>query len=403
MKILMLTPYLPFPPSSGGQIRSYNLIKHLARDNEIHLVALIKSQEEEKYIRELKKYCKSVHLCRRSQKRWEIKNVLKSVFGKWPYVVVRNYSAEAAVTVKSLLKKHDFDVIHAETFYIMPLIPKTTVPILLVEQTVEYKVYQHFATNTRIPFLSKILWLEISKLKYWEKTYWGKANVVGAVSEDDKKEMLAVDPHLSIEIIPNAAGEDLVNLYDPKKITMKPNFLFTGNYTWIQNVEAAELLARKVFPKILESLPQAHCYIVGQHAQEKIGHLKGENMHIIDIAAADVKSMHGMFKKCSVFISTLEGPGGTRLKILGAMASGLPVISSATGLGGLNVIDGVHTFMAQTPEDFARIAKKLYDNPRLYQRIRAAARMLVEKEYDWTRIAAQLEKVYKTLVKKGRT
>ncbi|KXK08964.1 MAG: D-inositol-3-phosphate glycosyltransferase [Microgenomates bacterium OLB22] len=285
----------------------------------------------------------------------------------------------------------------------MPLIPETTVPILLVEQTVEYKVYQHFSSNTGIPFFSKILWFEISKLKYWEKTYWKRASVVGAVSEDDKKEMLAVDPDLNIQIIPNAAGEDLVKLYDPKKIIMKPNFLFTGNYTWIQNVEAAELLAKKVFPMIRESLPEAHCYIVGQHAKEKISHLMGENLHVVDIAAADVKSMHGMFKKCSVFISTLEGPGGTRLKILGAMASGLPVISSATGLGGLNVVDGVHAFRANSPEDFARIAKKLYDNPRLYQRIRAAARMLVEKEYDWTRIAAQLEKVYKTLVKKGRS
>ncbi|MFS8159744.1 MAG: glycosyltransferase family 4 protein, partial [Candidatus Roizmanbacteria bacterium] len=188
------------------------------------------------------------------------------------------------------------------------------------------------------------------------------------------------------------------DLYNPDKKKVRPNFLFTGNYTWIQNVEAAELLARKVFPEILKSIPDAHCYIVGQHAKEKIGELGGHHIHIVDIASSDVKSIHTMFKKNSVFISTLEGPGGTRLKILGAMASGLPVISSPTSIGGLNVQDGKHVLVARTPDEFASQAKLLFEKPNFYEKIRKNARELIEKNYEWSQIASSLESIYKTLI-----
>ena len=181
---------------------------------------------------------------------------------------------------------------------------------------------------------------------------------------------------------------------------MKPNFLFTGNYTWIQNVEAAELLAKNVFPEILKYLPEAECYIVGQHAKDKIARFQSKNIHIIDIASSDVKSIHTMFKKNSVFISTLEGPGGTRLKILGAMASGLPVLCSPTSIGGLSVEDGKHVLVARSPEEFAQKARMLFETPGLYERIRRNARRLIEESYEWSQIAENLQKIYKTMVVK---
>src|SRR3989338_2129187 len=147
MKILMLTPYLPYPPSSGGQVRSYNLIKNLSKRHEIFLVSLIKNDEEKKYQKKLAPFCKEVYLCKRSESPWTMSNVLKSVFGVYPFIVVRNSSPESTHVISKLLNKEKFDLIHAETFYIMPHIPETSVPILLVEQTIEYKVYLHFVSK----------------------------------------------------------------------------------------------------------------------------------------------------------------------------------------------------------------------------------------------------------------
>ena len=89
MKVLMLTPYLPYPPSSGGQVRSYNLIKNLAKHHQITLFSLIKYEEEKKYIKELKKYCADVKVFKRSVKPWTLRNILRTVFGYYPFLVIR--------------------------------------------------------------------------------------------------------------------------------------------------------------------------------------------------------------------------------------------------------------------------------------------------------------------------
>ena len=136
MKILMVTPYLPYPAASGGQIRTLNLLKYLCKENEITLVALYKSNSQKFHSEYLKKYCKEIYLCKRPESPWQPGLILKSIFSLKPFLVVRNFSSEAADVIARLLKEEKFDVIHSETFYVMPHIPDTGVPILLVEQTI---------------------------------------------------------------------------------------------------------------------------------------------------------------------------------------------------------------------------------------------------------------------------
>src|SRR3989344_7675979 len=95
MKILMLTPYLPYPPASGGQIRTLYLLKYLGKNNDITLVSLYKDEVEKKYESELHTYCKKIYLCKRPQKPWQIRNILKAIFSAQPFLVIRNYSSEA--------------------------------------------------------------------------------------------------------------------------------------------------------------------------------------------------------------------------------------------------------------------------------------------------------------------
>src|SRR3989338_8772394 len=195
MKILMLTPYLPYPPASGGQIRSLNLLKYLSKKNEITLIALYKKEHEKSYAKYLQSYCKKIYLCKRAEKPWQIKNILKSIFSLLPFLIVRNFSSEARQTVEQLLKNEYYDVIHAETFYIMPHIPETNIPIFLLEQTLEDEVYQHFIKS--LPFYLKyFFYFDILKLKYWERYYWKRAFLVGTVSETDRRLINRIEPQI---------------------------------------------------------------------------------------------------------------------------------------------------------------------------------------------------------------
>lgn len=179
MKILMLTPYLPYPLLSGGQIRTYNLLKKLKDKHEIHLYSLIKDPQEKKYIPELEKFCKKVNVFKRSKKPFTLRNVLLAAVTPYPFLVTRNLPISARKILTDVLTIEKFDLIHAETFYVMPNIPKTEIPILLVEQTIEYLVYQDFVRQVRFAPLKPILMFDVYKIKWWEKFYWKKSKQTG--------------------------------------------------------------------------------------------------------------------------------------------------------------------------------------------------------------------------------
>ena len=397
MKILMVTPYVPYPPSSGGQIRTFNLLKHLSEKNEITLVALYKNETEKNHYSYLKKFCKKIYLCQRPEKPWTIKTVLKTIFSLSPFLVVRNFSEEATQVIKNLIDKENFDVIHAETFYVMPHIPKTKVPIVLVEQTIEYNVYKHFVNS--LPFYLRILVyfdIDIIKLKYWERYYWKKANIVVAVSSPDENIIKKEESSIKTTIIPNCVGDEMIVPMLEKKDLKKPIIFFQGNFFWLQNVEAAQEIINKIYPILIKENPNVNLVIAGQNAK-KIGKVKNKNIKIIDIAPSDTDTVKRLFKKATLFIAPIFGPGGTRLKILAAMGSGIPVITTLTGVEGLDLKNNIHILIAKNPIEFVNKISDVLENKLLYESIRKNAYDQVLVKYQWKTIAQTLESVYKNL------
>lgn len=393
----MLTPYLPYPPASGGQIRTLYLLKYLARNHSITLVSLYKDEQEKKYAKHLKSYCTEIHLCKRPKKPWQINNILKAVFSDLPFLIVRNYSQEAVEKIKELLANDTFDVIHAETFYIMPHIPKTDVPVLLVEQTIEYKVYQHYIAS--LPALLRApLNLDILKLKYWEKHYWEKADLVATVSEFDKTEIQRILPSIEPVIIPNGAGDEMFVSRLPDNQKKNPQLLFLGNFFWLQNVEAAQYLIHHVFPELNKKLPELELIIAGQNVGEKLINEAHQNIQIINLDPGDEKAVKDLYHSATVFIAPIFGPGGTRLKILASMAAGLPVISTPVGVEGLGVADGEHVLIANNPADFVNKTVEIINDTKLYKDIQKKAYEHVKNKFSWKAIAKKLEKVYQSVI-----
>lgn len=398
MKILMLTPYLPYPPSSGGQIRSYSLIKHLSQKHEITLFSLIKNREEEEYAKELRKYCREVLVFRRPEKPWTLDNILRTGFSLYPFLVVRNMSTAEKKIVAEKIKKEKFDLIHAETFYVMPHIPRTKVPILLVDQTIEFQVYQHYADTTKRWFLKPFLYLDVAKLRFWETRFWRQANRVVAVSESDRKKMLSLAPGIKVDVIPNGAGEDLMSVYEERKPDFrKPIVFFQSNFLWIQNIEGAETLIKEVFPRIKEENPNIICRITGQKSKEKLGHLinkENDFIEIVEVESGDIGAVKEIYQKGAVFVAPLWGGGGTRLKILGAMAAGVPVVTTTIGMEGIEAKDGQEVLIRDTAQGMAEAVKKLLTQKNFYEKIVINARKLVEKKYHWQEISKKLDKIY---------
>lgn len=395
MKVLMVTPYVPYPPASGGQIRTYNLLKYLSKKHQITLVALSKDPSDSKYIPAIQKYCKEIHICKKPQKPWQINTILKSVLSTQPFLITRNYSHEARETITQLLKKESFDVIHTETFYVMPHVPQTRTPIVLVEQTVEFQVYKHFVDSLPI-FIRPFLYIDIAKLRFWEAYYWKRAALMATVSEQDKKIVVQEEPNLDPIVVPNGAGEDMIIDRLPAKNSTNQTLLFQGNFSWLQNIEAANYLIENILPKLKQKFPSITLIIAGQHAT-KIR--KTENAIIQDIQSNDIESVKRLYRESSLFLAPIFGPGGTRLKILAAMSCGLPVISTKTGISGLEVEDRKHVLVANNPQEFVDAVQLALENKPLYDTLRKNAFHLVHTTYNWETIAKRLEVAYETIKK----
>ena len=395
----MLTPYLPYPDSSGGQIRTQNLLKHLCKNHEITLVSLIKDPKENDNVKHLLKYCKKVMTFQRSATPWTLKNILKTGFSFDPFLIVRNFAPGVKEAVTKELATGKYDLVHAETFYVMPSIPKTGLPIILVDQTIEYLVYQHYVNETAPWFLKPLLQIDVEKMKYSERFYWRRATQVVAVSEADKKEMLKLEPGMRVEIVPNGVNLDLfkkkTNWDTKEKVVLQ-----ISNFKWLQNVEAAHVLIKKVFPLVQKKVKGAKLWIVGQHVPKDILDIKDKDIIIKSVPEDDSRSLVDAWHDATVFASTIKGPGGTRLKNLAAMASQLPIVSTKVGVEGLMVEDKIHVLIGNTPQKMAGLMVKVIKSPSLAKKLAVATRKHVEEKFDWKIIASSLDNLYNKLGKK---
>lgn len=392
MKVLMLTPYLPYPLLTGGQTRSYNLIKRLASlGHEITLFCLVKNNKERKYVGELEKYCKQVSVFNRSEKPWTVKNILRTGLSFYPFLVVRNWAKGERAAIEKKLKEEVFDLIHAETFYVMPHIPKTDIPVLLVEQTIEYLVYRHFAEESRSFLLKPLFYFDVYKMKYWELQYWRQAAKVVAMSYEDRKIMISQVPSLDVDIVPNGVDSKYFNTQVANR--SKENIiLYLGNFTWLQNREAVDVLVKKVWTKIKKSKSNAKLWIIGKEA-----HKFFPNLSTDDIRVEEVRDVREVYQKASVLVAPIFGGGGTRYKNFEAFASGLPVVTTPIGIRGTDAKDGKEVIVRDKPEDIAGAAIEILEDRRLYQKIAENAKRMVSEKYDWDPIAKKLSNIYEKL------
>ncbi len=391
MKILMITPYLPYPLVSGGQIRTYNLLKNLAKKHKITLASFIRDSSEKKYLQNLKPYCEKVIVFKR-RKAWSPINVILSGITPFPFLVSIYFDMRVRKQIKKELEKVKYDLIHAETFYVMPNIPETKIPIFLVEQVIEYLVYQRFVESLpgwAIP-LKVLLHFDVLKIKWWERYYWKKAKRLAAMSHEDKVFIEKYNNKLKVDVIAN--GVD-INFFEKteKQIPKKPTVLFVGNFKWLPNRDAATFLIEEIWPKIKSEIQDARLWIVGRNPPDVILKYASEDI-LIDGGVEDIREAYA---KSNVLVAPIRNGRGTKYKILEAMATKTPIIGSRLAIEGLNIKNGKEALIGASSEDLSKYTTKILKNPQIGENLAKLAYQLVKSKYDWKKISLELDRVYK--------
>ena len=240
--------------------------------------------------------------------------------------------------------------------------------------------------------------IDILKMRYWEKYYWKRVNRVVTVSDEDAKVVKQIVPGIKVDVVPNGVGEDVSNLSN--KIHYNHEILYLGNYKWIQNWEAAELLANEVFPLIKKKLPSARLIIAGQSPTNEVKELENNTLgiKILELKNDDFNGVVQAYLHAGLFVAPMYAPGGTRLKILAAMAAMIPVVTTSIGSEGYGAVDGDAILIGNTSKEIADKAVKVLRDRKLYDKVARNARHLVDNKFSWEPIAKKLEEIYEEIV-----
>jgi glycosyltransferase involved in cell wall biosynthesis len=195
-----------------------------------------------------------------------------------------------------------------------------------------------------------------------------------------------------VEVIPN--GVDTQRYQPLPEANTPPHLLFIGNMGYAPCIDAVSFFCLEILPLIQRAIRSVELWIVGRDPQPEVTHLDGQGVHV----TGRVEDIIPYYRQTKVSVVPLRAGGGTRLKILEAMALGRPVVSTTIGSEGLDAINGEHLLIADQPEQFAEQTVRLLTDRHLYQHIASRGRQLVESRYDWDQIAGRLMDVYADLV-----
>lgn len=398
--ILMITPYIPRLSQSGGQRSSFYSIKYLAKQNNITLICFSRDNEG---LDEIKTYCKKIIVVKRG-KTWDLKKILFAGFSTYPFLVVNYISNELRNTIQQELENNHFDLIHCDCFYPMPNIPKTDVPIVLVDLTIEYAVYQHYVESLKgwKKFLKPILMIDVLKLKFWETHYWKTTPTVVAFGYEDQKIISQVTGRNDIKYFQNGVDQNYIDAPIKVNKSVEPTLLFgVSNMKWMQNSESVEIIMKDFWPKIKAKYPKCKLYIVGRFAPDYFNKYQSTDVIVTEADAdGEAHDPQYYYQYCWVLFAPMGSGGGTRNKFLEGMTFGLPVITTPEGgMGSIDTKNFVHSIVCPSSQIIKNVSK-LLDDTKYRLQMGESAKSLIKNNYSFEKCVEGLNTIYEEITSK---
>lgn len=386
MKVLFITAALPFPLDSGDKIKSFNTIKYLSQKHEIFLFSLIHAAEEVGYKKHLEKYCKEVNLflINHATLRCWVSFIFAMLSCK-PMAVYQFYLKVMKEKIDKVIKNNNLDLVYVNHAYMLECITLGNVKVMLDEHNIEWDLtLRQYLLEANV-FKKITKFIEYRKLKNYEIEKCKKCDIVLTVSERDRN-ILAINGVKNIFCVP--IGVDAKEILTIKQNSSARDIVFFGSTSWSPNIDAIQWFCKDIFPLVRQKIFGAKFVIMTKDIPRCIRKF-AQDKNIIFINP--IGSPAEYLKNCAAFIVPLRIGGGMRVKILNAMAWGLPVVSTSIGAEGISAQDDRDILIRDECQGFAVAIANLIRDKKLRDRLSENGRILVEKSYDWNIIAKKLD------------
>ncbi len=403
-KILILTPQFPYPPHQGTTIRNYNLIAGLARRHQVHLLAFgDPSASQGTPVEDL---CQSIQVVR-PPRRSTSQRVKDLGFSRLPDMAQRLPSPQFQAALAAALARKNPDVVEVEgielaryLFQIADNRGDQKRPLLVFDDhNAEYVLQQRaFETDVRQPgrwIGAAYSFVQWQRLRGYERRACRVADRVVAVSETDAEALRKLVPELEPVVVPNGVDMDFYTAPVPSLAALQApggsDLVFTAKMDFRPNVDAILWFTQEVLPLIRHGSPQTRLWVVGKDPHPRLAPLAEDPAVRLTGWVEDVRPY---IAAAPVYVIPLRIGGGTRLKVLEAMAMGKAIVSTTLGCEGFDLVPGQELVVADAPAEFATAVLALLRDSETRIRLGRAARRYAGSRYDWRMIVPRLERVY---------
>ncbi len=401
MRVLLLSPWLPWPPRDGARIRILETLRHLARSHRVTLVAAVRDRKEAAGAGRLADVCERVVTgLVRGRPSSALPRLLGGLARRRPWVQSFHYSPALARRVRALAARGRYDIVHVEFPFLAPYLDAAracarTPAVLSMHNIESLRLGREPCRGSGIRRRLAIAW-DRRFFPGWEQAAVARFDGVTTVSDLEREWVRRHCPAVAVELVPN--GVD-TRWFRPLAVrAARPSIVFTGAMSHPPNVDGALWFCDTMWPLLLRARPELRFVIVGRSPHPRLLALRGRPG--VEVTG-EVEDVRPYLAAASVVVVPLRSGGGTRLKILEAMAMARPVVSTRLGAEGLEVTDGGDVVLADTPQEFILQVLGVLESPARGDQLGVAGRRLAETRYDWQVCLQGLDRLYDRLVSRA--
>ena len=395
MNILLLTQVMPYPPDSGPKIKTYNVIKYIARHHRVTLASFVRGDQSE-HARHLERYCQAVHTV--PMERGAMRDCwymgLSFLIGQ-PFMILRDDRRAMRDLIDRLGAEQLFDVVHADQLNMGQYAERVPGAFKILDaHNALWLLYQRL-WETMSPGPRKwLLGRDWRLLKSYEGRLVREFDAVLAVSREDKAALqeAAGQPvdAASTTVIPIAIDTDKVAVVERE--AEPRHVLHIGTMYWPPNIDGVNWFIREVYPLIRRERPDVQFDVVGSRPPDDLVALNEAGLGIS--VTGYVADPTPYFQRAALMVVPLRAGGGMRVKILNALAQGIPIVSTTLGHEGIAVTPGQDILVGDTAESFAAKVLQVLNDPDLGSRLATSGRRMAEQTYDYRYACRPLDDVY---------
>jgi len=396
--VLFLSTENPYPPDHGHYIRTYNILKYIAKDYNVYFLGFIKNKNDFGKVEPIRKMCKTADVFVLPDDVSKLRfytSLFLNLFSLFPYIAQKYYQKTMVNEIRAIIKHNRIDIVHFDMLHLARYRTEVEgIPAILTEHNVESLRILSLLKNSRNFIFKTFMYLQYLKLKRFEKRVCPDFDVCVTVSEDDLRSLKAMNPSAKFTVVPN--GADTSYFAPDGRYPLPDSLIWVGGMDSMYNREAVDFFLNEIFPLIQRKMPDVKFTAVGKSPTKKLLHLAEINKNVNPVGY--VHNVRPYINSAAVYVAPIKSGGGTKLKVLNALSMAKPIVTTSAGAEGIDVKDSEHLMIADDPVFFAERTINLLRNPEYAARLGKNGRRLIVKKYDWGIIGKRMNKIYDEVI-----